>query len=144
MRVILQRSLEAKVEINQKMVGKIDRGLVILVGFTDGDNSLIIDKMIEKIVNLRIFDDDSGIMNRSILDIKGEVLSVSQFTLYANTSKGRRPSYVEALNPKEATVLYDEFNQKLSSFVKVETGIFGSDMQVSLINDGPVTISLEF
>lgn len=144
MRVILQRSLEAKVEIDQKIVGKIDKGLVVLVGFTDGDNSLVIDKMIEKIVNLRIFDDNNGVMNKSILDIEGQILSVSQFTLYANTSKGRRPSYVEALNPEEATVLYDEFNQKLRTHVKVETGVFGANMQVSLINDGPITISLEY
>lgn len=144
MRAILQRSLEAKVEIDQKVVGKIDKGLVVLVGFTDGDNSLVIDKMIEKIVNLRIFDDNNGVMNKSILDIEGQILSVSQFTLYANTSKGRRPSYVEALNPEEATVLYDEFNQKLRKHVKVETGVFGANMQVSLINDGPITISLEY
>ena len=144
MRAILQRSLEAKVEIDQKVVGKIDKGLVVLVGFTDGDNSLVIYKMIEKIVNLRIFDDNNGVMNKSILDIEGQILSVSQFTLYANTSKGRRPSYVEALNPEEATVLYDEFNQKLRKHVKVETGVFGANMQVSLINDGPITISLEY
>ena len=144
MRLVVQRTLSSKVEINEKVVGNIAKGLTVLVGFTDNDNEEIIDKMIDKLVNLRIFDDENGIMNKSLLDVKGSVLSVSQFTLYADCSKGRRPSYIKALNPTEAIKLYDLFNQKLSNYVKVETGKFGSNMQVSLINDGPVTIILEY
>ena len=143
MRVIVQRSKESSVEVNNKTVGKITKGLVILVGFTEGDNATIIDKMVKKIVNLRIFDDSNGIMNKSILDTQGEVLSISQFTLYANTKKGNRPSYVAALNGKEAIKLYDLFNEKLREFVKTETGIFGAEMEVFITNDGPITISLE-
>ena len=99
--------------------------------------------MVKKICNLRIMDDEFGVMNKSILDIKGSILSISQFTLYADTKKGNRPSYVKALNGERATVLYDLFNKKLSEFVPVETGIFGALMEVSLINDGPITIILE-
>jgi len=100
--------------------------------------------MIDKIIHLRIFDDEFGVMNLSLQDVQGEVLSVSQFTLYADTRKGRRPSYVNALNGEEAKKLYDQFNQKLKTTLgKLETGIFGADMQVSLTNDGPVTIILE-
>lgn len=143
MKVIIQRSLASNVSVNNKITGKIDKGLVILVGFTDGDNELIIDKMIDKIINLRIFDDDNGIMNKSIKDINGSILSISQFTLYADTKKGRRPSYIKAMKSSEATLLYDIFNQKLSKLIHVETGIFGSDMRVSITNDGPVTIIIE-
>ena len=116
---------------------------MILVGFTEGDTIEKIEYLCKKIVNLRIFDDESGIMNKSVLDVGGSILSISQFTLYADTSKGNRPSYVNALNGSEATKLYDLFNQELSKYVKVETGIFGSDMKVTLTNDGPVTIMLE-
>ena len=143
MRVIVQRSKKSKVEVNGKIVGEILQGLVILVGFTEGDNEAIIDKMVKKIVNLRIFDDEDGVMNKSLLDVGGDVLSISQFTLYANTKKGNRPSYMEALKGEYATGLYDLFNQKLRNFVKVETGIFGAEMIVSITNDGPITISLE-
>ena len=143
MRVIVQRSKKSKVEVNGKIVGEIFQGLVILVGFTEGDNEAIIDKMVKKIVNLRIFDDEDGVMNKSLLDVGGDVLSISQFTLYANTKKGNRPSYMEALKGEYATVLYDLFNQKLRNFVKVETGVFGAEMIVSITNDGPITISLE-
>ena len=143
MRVVIQRSLQAKVKIDNDIVGSIDYGLVVLVGFTHNDNSKKIDEMVKKIINLRIFDDENKVMNKSLLDVNGQVLSVSQFTLYANTDKGRRPSYIEALNNNEATKLYDEFNKKLANYVKVETGIFGSDMQVELINDGPVTIIID-
>ena len=99
--------------------------------------------MVRKIINLRVFDDEKGIMNKSLLDINGEVLSVSQFTLYADTRKGNRPSYGKALNGSEAIKLYDLFNEKLSKYVMVETGIFGANMLVNIINDGPITIMLE-
>lgn len=143
MRVIIQRSKESFVEVDKKVTGKINSGMVILVGFTQGDNEVIIDKMINKILKLRIFDDENGIMNLDIKEINGEILSISQFTLYANTKKGNRPSYIEALNGEEAIKLYDLFNQKLSELVHVEAGIFGADMDVHIRNDGPVTIMME-
>ncbi len=143
MRVVVQRSKQASVQVNDKTIGKIDSGMVLLIGFTQGDDEKIIDYMVKKIVNLRIFDDEKGIMNKSILETKQEILSISQFTLYANTKKGNRPSYIKALNGKEASYLYDLFNQKLSQYVKVETGKFGANMKVNLVNDGPTTIILE-
>jgi len=143
MRVVVQRAKNAKVEINNKVNGSIDNGLVILVGFTYGDTIEDINYMINKIVNLRIFDDEAGVMNKSILDVDGKVLSISQFTLYADTKKGRRPSYVNALNGEEAIKLYDLFNNKLNEIVHTETGVFGSEMQVTLTNDGPITIIME-
>ena len=143
MKVLVQRSNEAKVLVDNKIVGQIDHGMVILVGFTHTDNSTNIDYMVDKVLNLRIYDDEDGVMNKSILDTKGSILSISQFTLYADTKKGRRPSYVNALNGEYATKLYDEFNEKLRKHIHVETGIFGADMKVSLTNDGPVTIMLE-
>lgn len=143
MKVVIQRSKEASVEVEGKIVGKIDFGLVILVGFTPGDTEKDIDYMVDKVVHLRIFDDENGVMNRSLLDIDGSILSVSQFTLYADTKKGRRPSYINAMKGEEAIQLYEKWNQKLSSFVPVETGIFGAEMQVKLVNDGPITIVME-
>lgn len=144
MKVVVQRSLASSVSINNKIVGKIDKGLVLLVGFTEGDNEEIIDKMVKKIINLRIFDDENGVMNKSLLEVNGSILSISQFTLYANTKKGNRPSYIEALNGNLASPLYDLFNKKLEEQgVIVETGVFGADMKVSITNDGPVTIILE-
>lgn len=143
MKVVIQRSKEASVEVEGKVVGKIDFGLVILVGFTPGDVEKDIDYMVDKVVHLRIFDDENGVMNRSLLDIAGSILSVSQFTLYADTKKGRRPSYINAMKGEEAIQLYEKWNQKLSSFVPVETGIFGAEMQVKLVNDGPITIVME-
>lgn len=143
MRVLVQRCDKASVKVDNKIVGKIDKGMMILVGFTQNDNSENIDYMVDKVLNLRIYDDESGVMNKSILDSNGSILSVSQFTLYADTKKGRRPSYVNALNGEKSTLLYDEFNEKLRKHIHVETGIFGADMKVELINDGPVTIMLE-
>ncbi|MDD2435617.1 MAG: D-aminoacyl-tRNA deacylase, partial [Bacilli bacterium] len=113
MRVILQRSLASNVVVNDEMVGSIDHGLVILVGFTNGDSERDIDFLVNKIINLRIFDDENGIMNKSLIDVGGSILSISQFTLYADTKKGRRPSYINALEPELATKLYDLFNTKL-------------------------------
>ena len=126
MKVVLQRSKQSKVTIDGKINGKIDHGYVALVSFTNGDSIEIIDKMIKKIINLRVFTDENDKMNISILD-----------------TKGNRPSFINALNPTEATKLYDIFNQKLSEFVHVETGIFGADMKVEIYNDGPVTIILD-
>ena len=143
MRVLIQRSLNSKVEVDNKTTGNISSGLVILVGFCEGDDLEKIKYLTKKIVNLRIFDDDNGVMNKSILDVGGSVLSISQFTLYADTSKGNRPSYIKALCGEEAIKLYDLFNEELRNYVKVETGVFGADMKVSITNDGPVTIMLE-
>lgn len=144
MKVLVQRVLSSFVEIDNKVVGKSDKGLLLFVGFTEGDTSKEIDYMVDKVTNLRIFDDENGVMNKSLLDIDGSILSISQFTLYADASKGRRPSYINALNGDKATILYDEFNDKLKKTgIPVETGIFGADMKVNLINDGPITIMLE-
>ena len=143
MKVIVQRSKNSKVTINNKINGSIDKGFVLLVGFTYGDNEDIIDKMIKKIINLRVFDDENDKMNLSILDVGGSILSISQFTLYANSKKGNRPSFIDALNPSEASILYNYFNNRLNEFVHTETGIFGSDMKVEIYNDGPVTIILD-
>ena len=144
MRLVIQRSKEASVTVSNKVVGQINDGLVILVGFTDGDNEKIIDKMISKVINLRIFDDENGIMNRSLLDVGASILSISQFTLYADTRKGRRPSYIKALRGEEAIILYDKWNENLrKTGINIETGIFGADMKVALINDGPITIFMD-
>ena len=143
MRVVVQRSKNSKVTIDGKVHGQIDKGYVLLVGFTDGDNEKIIDKMIDKIINLRIFEDENEKMNLSIQDIGGSILSISQFTLYANCKEGRRPSFTDALNPTDASKLYDVFNEKLSKLIHTETGIFGADMKVEIYNDGPVTIILD-
>lgn len=144
MRVILQRVSKASVLVNNNIVGNINKGILVLVGFTDTDTSKEIDYLVDKIVNLRIFNDSNGVMNKSLKDVNGSILSVSQFTLYADTSRGRRPSYIKALNGDRAVILYDEFNRKIKEAgINVETGIFGADMQVSLINDGPVSIIIE-
>lgn len=144
MKVIVQRVIESSVTIDGKLYSKIDKGLLILVGFTFGDNQEKIDKMVKKIINLRIFEDNNKRLNLSIKDIHGSIMSVSQFTLYSDTNKGNRPSFVSALPYEEALVLYETFNKKLSCEIdNVKTGIFGSDMKVELINDGPVTIIME-
>lgn len=143
MKIVVQRSKKSSVSVDEKVVGKINKGLVLLVGFTDISDKDNIDYMVKKVLNLRIFDDENGVMNKSILDIGGSILSISQFTLYADASKGNRPSYIKALNGELAKPLYDEFNHKLSEFVQVQTGVFGADMLVNIENDGPVTIILE-
>ena len=143
MRLLVQRSLNSNVSVNNKIVGKIEKGLVVLVGFTNDDTEKDVDYLINKVLNLRIFDDENGVMNKSILDVNGEILSVSQFTLYADTKKGNRPSYIGAMKNNDAINLYNLFNEKLKEKISVETGIFGADMKVNIINDGPVTIMLE-
>lgn len=143
MRILVQRSLGSSVSVQGKTVGKIDKGLVLLVGFTEGDTLKNIEYLVKKVLNLRIFEDENNIMNKSILETGGEILSISQFTLYADTKKGNRPSYVKALNSIEAEKLYKLFNDKLREQIHVEEGIFGADMLVAIQNDGPVTILLE-
>lgn len=144
MRVLVQRVVEASCVIDNQKISEIGDGYLLLVGFTDGDTEEIIHKMVDKVLKLRIFPDECGVMNKNILEVEGtSILSISQFTLYANTKKGNRPSYIEALNGKEASFLYDLFNQELSKHIKVGTGIFGSDMKIYLVNNGPTTIWLE-
>lgn len=143
MKVLVQRVKEAKVEVDNKIIGKIDKGYMLLVSFTQSDTKEIVDRMIKKILNLRIMNDEEGVMNLSIDSSNDKILSISQFTLYADTSKGNRPSYLKALRGEESSLLYDYFNSELNKLIKVETGKFGADMQVSLINDGPCTIMLE-
>ncbi len=143
MKVVIQRSMKSTVTVDNKITGKIDKGLVLLVGFSIDDSKEKIKPMVEKIIKLRIFNDENNKMNKSILDIKGKILSVSQFTLYADTDKGNRPSYVKALDFEKAKKLYDEFNFELNKYVPVETGVFGADMSVNIENDGPVTIIIE-
>lgn len=143
MKVIIQRSKEASVTVDKNVIGKIDNGYVLLIGFTDGDTKEIVDKMVNKIINLRIFSDSDDKLNLSLKDVKGSILSISQFTLYAKIN-GRRPSFTSALNYKDARELYEYFNHKLESEkIDVQTGEFGADMKVSLINDGPVTIIID-
>lgn len=144
MKVVVQKVLNASVVVNKEEVGKINSGLLIFVGFTHNDNISNIKYIVNKIVNLRIFEDNNNVMNLSAKELNKELLVVSQFTLYADTSKGNRPSYVNSLKHEEASVLYDLFVEKLKkSNLKVETGIFRSDMKVNLINDGPTTIIIE-
>lgn len=144
MKLVVQRSQKSSVSIEGKIVGKIDFGIVVLVGFTHTDTISDIIQMAKKLVNLRIFDDENHIMNKSLLDVNGSVLSISQFTLYADSKKGNRPSYIEAMKATEASKMYDLFNEELKKYnITVQTGIFQADMKVNIINDGPVTIILE-
>ena len=143
MRVLVQRSLNSSVSVDGKTIGKIDKGLVLFVGFTLNDSESEIEYLVNKILHLRIFDDEKGVMNKSILDVSGDVLSISQFTLYGDTNKGHRPSYFKALNSIKALELYKIFNEKLSEYVHTEEGVFGADMLLDIQNDGPVTILLE-
>ena len=144
MKLVVQRSKNSKVLVDNKIVGKIDKGLVVLVGFTHTDTIEDIKKLTKKLVNLRIFDDENHIMNKSILDVKGEILSVSQFTLYADCKKGNRPSYINSMRADDARKLYELFNEEIKKYdIHLETGIFQADMLVEINNDGPVTIILE-
>ncbi|MEJ1317356.1 D-aminoacyl-tRNA deacylase [Lactiplantibacillus paraplantarum] len=141
MRVIVQRAQQAQVSIDGNVQGAIDHGFVLLVGFQDGDGQAELDYVTHKILNLRVFSDAAGKMNLNIQQVGGAILSISQFTLYADTRHGNRPSFTDAGSPELASKLYDTFNWQLAaSGVTVATGEFGADMQVSLVNDGPVTI----
>lgn len=142
MRVIVQRSKKSNVYVDNKLVNEIDKGLVLLVSFTHDDTLDDIKYLANKIINLRIFDDENGIMNKSILEEGGSILSISQFTLYANTDKGNRPSYKDAAKGEVAKPFYEIFNQELNKHCKTYSGIFGADMQLNIQNDGPITIIL--
>lgn len=144
MRVVIQRSSYAEVFVDKVSVGKIDKGYTILVAFTHGDTIDDIKYMVNKILKLRIFDDENGVMNLDIKKVGGKILSISQFTLYANTKEGNRPSYTMAMKKEEAIKLYDEFNNELrKNDIEVQTGIFGSDMDVRIHNYGPITIIID-
>lgn len=143
MKVVIQRVKEAQVTIDDELVGDISQGLLLLVGVGPDDEQEDLDYAVRKITNMRIFSDDMGKMNLSVQDIKGSILSVSQFTLFADTKKGNRPAFTGAAKPDKAEKMYLDFNEALAQFVPVETGIFGADMQVSLVNDGPVIIILD-
>ncbi|PKF89142.1 D-tyrosyl-tRNA(Tyr) deacylase [Bacillus sp. BA3] len=144
MRVVLQRSKAAKVVVAEQVIGQIDSGLVLLVGVTHGDTIDDAAYLADKIVNLRIFEDENEKMNHSLLDVGGSILSVSQFTLYGDSRKGRRPNFMDAARPEEANEIYEAFNEELrKKGVHTETGQFGAMMDVQLTNDGPVTLILE-
>ena len=144
MRVILQRSKQASVTVDGQVTGAIQKGYVLLVGITHSDTEDDVAYVAKKIADLRIWEDEDGKMNRSIAEVGGDILSISQFTLYADTRKGKRPSFVEAARPEQAEPLWESFNEQLTANgLHVETGIFGAMMDVALINDGPVTITIE-
>lgn len=145
MRTVIQRVTEASVEVENKICGRIGEGILLLIGIEEADNAEDIDWLCKKIVNLRIFDDENGVMNKSIKEIDGNILAISQFTLMAQTKKGNRPSYIKAARPEISKPLYIDFCEKLSMELgkTVETGIFGADMKVSLLNNGPVTIIMD-
>lgn len=145
MRVVIQRVSEAAVTISGQVHGAIQHGFMVLLGIETDDNRSDADYLIGKLVNMRVFPDEDGKMNRSIIDCKGAFLVISQFTLHASTKKGNRPSFIQAARPEQAIPLYEYFIDQLktTSELQVETGVFGADMKVSLINDGPVTITMD-
>lgn len=144
MKVVIQRVSEAEVIVEKKIVGKISKGFLLLIGIEEEDEEKDADWLIQKIVNLRIFNDEDGKLNLSISDIKGEILCVSQFTLIADYKKGNRPSFIKAAKPEKAIPLFEYFKTELAkSELKCESGVFGADMKVNLINDGPVTIVMD-
>ena len=145
MRVVIQRVKNASVRVEEQVVGAIDHGLLLLLGITQEDSTEDIEWLCRKIVQMRIFGDENDLMNKSPLDIDGEVLVISQFTLHASTKKGNRPSFIAAARPEQAIPLYEQFISVIQDYVpkKVQTGIFGADMKVNLLNDGPVTITMD-
>jgi D-tyrosyl-tRNA(Tyr) deacylase len=145
MKVVIQRVKESSVEIDNKIKAEIGKGLLVLIGISQKDNKLDVEWLVNKVLNIRIFNDSDGIMNKSIIDIKGEILIISQFTLMALTKKGNRPSYIKSASHEIAIPLYNYFIELLESKIKkgVKAGIFGADMKVSLLNDGPVTIIID-
>lgn len=144
MRIVVQRSKEASVTVDGEVTGSITKGFVVLVGVTHEDRDEDAAFLAEKVANLRVFEDDAGKMNLSLMDVGGEILSVSQFTLYGDCRKGRRPNFMDAAKPDHAVAIYEAFNQSLEEKgLKVEKGVFGAMMDVQLINDGPVTLIIE-
>ncbi len=144
MKIVIQRVSQASVKVNNEIVGEIKNGLLLLVGVTHDDTSFDVDYLVKKIINMRIFEDENGKMNISLLQKGYDILSVSQFTLFAQTERGNRPGFSDAAKPEQAKKLFEEFNAKIrEKNVKVETGIFGAMMEVSLINEGPVTIIID-
>lgn len=143
MKVVIQRCKSGSCTVDDKIISKIDKGLVVLAGFNVNDTIDDINYIVKKIVNLRIFDDENGVMNRSVIDVNGEILSISQFTLQAITKDGNRPSYVNAMKGEDAIKLYDIFNSKLNENVKTYPGVFGADMLIKIDNDGPITIVID-
>lgn len=144
MRAVVQRSYEASVKVDDKTIGAIDWGMVVLLGVKDNDTEEDLKYILRKVLNLRIFDDENGVMNKSILDVGGSILLISQFTLYGDVRKGNRPSYSNAAGFEEGRALYEKMIEEIEkSDIKVETGSYGADMKVSLINNGPVTILLD-
>lgn len=146
MKVVIQRVSSASCIVNHQVINSITKGFLLLVGFTEEDNLEIVKQMAYKVANLRVFEDENDKMNMSIIDVKGDILSVSQFTLYGDVKKGNRPSFTKALDPRMAKELYHEFNNILNDNYHILTkeGIFGAHMEINLINDGPVTIILEY
>ena len=141
MRVVVQRVTQASCTIDGAIYSKIDKGYLLLVGFTHTDSEKEVKYLAKKIANLRVFEDENGKMNLSLKAVSGKILSISQFTLYADTKDGNRPAFIKAMNPTEASRLYDLFNEELRKYeIEVQTGIFGADMKINLLNDGPVTI----
>ena len=145
MRILIQRVISANVVVDGGVTGAIDHGLLLLVGVTHTDSEAIVERMADKVVKLRIFSDEKGLMNRSVIDVGGGLLAVSQFTLYADAKGGNRPSYTAAARPEQASPAFDRFVSKLAARLgkPVSTGVFGADMKVTLVNDGPVTIWLD-
>ena len=143
MKVVVQRSKKSSVSVDGKLINSIESGLCLLVGVHVDDTFEDADKLVNKVLNLRIFDDEEGIMNKSILDVGGEILSISQFTLQADTRKGHRPSYINAMKGEDANKIYEYFNSKLNEQIPTYPGVFGAEMLVSIENDGPITIIID-
>ena len=145
MKLVIQRVISSSLYIEGSLISQIKQGLVVLIGISKSDSENVIDKLVKKLLNLRVFEDENSKMNYSILDIEGEILLVSQFTLYADTRKGNRPSFINAADPKNAEPLYNKFLEKLHIVLgdNIKTGRFGANMQIELVNDGPVTIIVE-
>ena len=144
MKLVVQRVKKAEVKVDGNIIGKIDKGFLVLIGIKVGDTKEQADYLVKKLCNLRVFSDENDKMNLSIKDVKGKLLIVSQFTLYGDTTKGNRPSYMKALNGEEAIKLYETFNEEMNKYVVTKPGIFGAEMMVNISNDGPITLIMEF
>jgi len=143
MKCVVQKVNHSSVTVDGKLINEIGRGLMVLVGFTDTDTIDDLNYCVRKVVNLRVFEDENDVMNLSVIDVGGEILSISQFTLYGDVRKGNRPSYIKALGGDKAKPLYEQFNKMLNEFVPTKDGVFGADMKIDLLNDGPTTIIID-